>query len=96
MTTCHGFEPFLIIQADSLAEDLRKLCAGSTSSQCFHCHETSLTVCIVGPIPGKPASAGVEVSVQGKQTAAVANYLISNKGIPKRWVHIIRTDPKKK
>ncbi len=28
-----GFEPFLVIDAEDMADDLRKICAGSTSGQ---------------------------------------------------------------
>ena len=32
-TLITGFEPFLVIDADTMAEDLRKVCAGSTSGE---------------------------------------------------------------
>ena len=30
-TLITGFEPFLVIDAEEMAEDLRKMCAGATS-----------------------------------------------------------------
>ncbi|KAH8835421.1 eukaryotic translation initiation factor SUI1 family protein [Flagelloscypha sp. PMI_526] len=80
VTTIHGFEPFLVVEPNTLADNLRKLCAGSTS---------------IGQIPGKPANAGVEVTVQGKQTTAVEAYLIS-KGIPKHWIKVKKDSQTKK
>ncbi|KAF9478572.1 eukaryotic translation initiation factor SUI1 family protein [Pholiota conissans] len=71
-TLISGFEPFLLIDAEVMAEDLRKACAGATS---------------VSPIPGKPAGSGSEVLVQGKQSAIVLEYLLG-KGIPKKWVEV--------
>ncbi|KAG6811004.1 hypothetical protein H0H92_009381 [Tricholoma furcatifolium] len=71
-TLISGFEPFLVINADGMAEDLRVLCAGATS---------------VAPIPGKAAGSGMEVLVQGKQSRAVLEYL-TGKGIPKKWIEV--------
>ncbi|KIM41927.1 hypothetical protein M413DRAFT_445131 [Hebeloma cylindrosporum] len=71
-TLISGFEPFLVIDAEEMAEDLRKACAGSTS---------------VSPIPGKTAGYGLEVLVQGKQSGAVVEYL-TTKGIPKKWIEV--------
>lgn len=67
-----GFEPFLVVEAEEMAEELRRVCAGSTS---------------VSPIAGKPAGSGVEVLVQGKQAKAVTEYLVG-KGIPKNWIQV--------
>ncbi|KAF8153971.1 hypothetical protein B0H34DRAFT_719823 [Crassisporium funariophilum] len=78
-TLITGFEPFLVIDAEEMAEDLRKACAGATS---------------VSPIPGKPANFGLEVLVQGKQSKAVVDYLMA-KGIPKKWIEISDLSGKK-
>ncbi|KAH9477154.1 Eukaryotic translation initiation factor 2D [Psilocybe cubensis] len=77
-TLITGFEPFFV-DAEEMAEDLRKACAGSTS---------------VSPIPGKPAGAGLEVLVQGKQSTAVVEYLTA-KGIPKKWIEVADLSGKK-
>ncbi|KAF8662770.1 hypothetical protein AX16_001128 [Volvariella volvacea WC 439] len=79
-TLITGFEPFLVINAEEMAEDLRKICAGATS---------------VSPIPGKPANSGSEVFVQGKQSKTVVDYLIG-KGIPKKWIEVQDQVGKKK
>ncbi|KAF9007008.1 hypothetical protein BDQ17DRAFT_1423096 [Cyathus striatus] len=71
-TLITGFEPFLVVEAEEMAEDLRKVCAGATS---------------VSPVIGKPAGSGMEVLVQGKQGPAVVEYL-TGKGIPKRWIDV--------
>ncbi|RXW25184.1 hypothetical protein EST38_g715 [Candolleomyces aberdarensis] len=70
-TMITGFEPFLV-DAEEMAEDLRKSCAGATG---------------VSPAAGKPAGSGMEVLVQGKQAPAVVEYL-TGKGIPKRWIEV--------
>ncbi|KAI5984795.1 hypothetical protein EDC04DRAFT_2884599 [Pisolithus marmoratus] len=66
-TLISGFEPFLL-EAEVVAEELRRICAGSTG---------------VSPLPGKPTRS--EVLVQGKQTKAVVDFLLS-KGVPKKWI----------
>ncbi|KAF9463370.1 eukaryotic translation initiation factor SUI1 family protein [Collybia nuda] len=71
-TLITGFEPFLVVNADDMAEELRKVCAGATS---------------ISPIAGKPANSGLEVLVQGKQSKAVVDYL-TGQGIPKRWIEV--------
>jgi len=71
-TLITGFEPFLVIDAEEMAEDLRKVCAGATS---------------VSPVAGKPVNSGLEVLVQGKQSAAVVEYLMG-KGISKKWIEV--------
>ncbi|RDB15094.1 Eukaryotic translation initiation factor 2D [Hypsizygus marmoreus] len=71
-TLISGFEPFLVVNAEDMAEELRKVCAGATS---------------VAPIPGKPAGSGLEVLVQGKQSKAVVDYL-TGRGIPKKWIEV--------
>ncbi|KAK0209037.1 eukaryotic translation initiation factor SUI1 family protein [Desarmillaria ectypa] len=73
-----GFEPFLI-NADEMADELRKTCAGATS---------------VTPIQGKGANAGLEVLVQGKQSEAVTDYLVG-RGVPKRWIEVKEAAGKK-
>jgi translation initiation factor 2D len=74
-----GFEPFLVVDAEEMAENLRKACAGATS---------------VSPVPGKPAFAGLEVLVQGKQSGIVVEYLTA-KGIPKKWIEVADLSGKK-
>ncbi|KAI6041699.1 hypothetical protein EDC04DRAFT_2867061 [Pisolithus marmoratus] len=66
-TLISGFEPFFL-EAEEMAEELRRICAGSTG---------------VSPLPGKPTRS--EVLVQGKQTKAVMDFLLS-KGAPKKWI----------
>ncbi|KAG5636629.1 hypothetical protein H0H81_007370 [Sphagnurus paluster] len=78
-TMISGFEPFLVVGAEDMAEDLRKVCAGATS---------------VSPVPGKPANSGMEVLIQGKQSVAVIDYLTS-KGIPKKWIEVVDLSGKK-
>lgn len=78
-TLITGFEPFQVFSAEDMAEDLRKACAGSTS---------------VSPIPGKPAGAGMEVLVQGKQSKIVVDYLLA-KGVPKKWIQVTDMSGKK-
>ncbi|TFK37567.1 hypothetical protein BDQ12DRAFT_736100 [Crucibulum laeve] len=78
-TLITGFEPFLVLDADEMAEDLRKACAGATS---------------VSPIFGKPANSGMEVLIQGKQGKAVTEYLTA-KGIPKKWIEVMDISGKK-
>ncbi|ESK85165.1 eukaryotic translation initiation factor sui1 family protein [Moniliophthora roreri MCA 2997] len=77
-TLITGFEPFHI-DAEEMAEDLKRVCAGATS---------------VSPIPGKPAGAGLEVLVQGKQTKAVTEYLLG-KGVSKKWIEVADMTGKK-
>ncbi|THV08251.1 hypothetical protein K435DRAFT_958852 [Dendrothele bispora CBS 962.96] len=77
-TLITGFEPFYI-DAEEMAEELRKTCAGATS---------------ISPITGKPANSGMEVLVQGKQSKAVVDYLIG-KGVPKKWIEAIDAIGKK-
>ncbi|KAF9040071.1 eukaryotic translation initiation factor SUI1 family protein [Panaeolus papilionaceus] len=78
-TLITGFEPFQVFPAEDMAEDLRKACAGATS---------------VSPIPGKPAGAGMEVLVQGKQSKIVVDYLLA-KGMPKKWIQVTDMSGKK-
>ncbi|KAG6837743.1 hypothetical protein H0H93_001669 [Arthromyces matolae] len=78
-TLISGFEPFLVVNAEDMAEDLRKSCAGSTS---------------VSPLPGKTAGSGMEVMVQGKQSQVVLEYLTA-KGIPKKWIETQNLSGKK-
>ncbi|KAF6749553.1 eukaryotic translation initiation factor SUI1 family protein [Ephemerocybe angulata] len=78
-TMITGFEPFVVVDAEEMAEDLRKVCAGATS---------------VSPCVGKPAGSGFEVLVQGKQGPAVVEYL-TGKGIPKRWIEVADLSGKK-
>lgn len=78
-TLIAGFEPFMVVNGDEMAEDLRKVCAGATS---------------VSPVVGKPAGSGLEVLVQGKQSTAVVEYLMG-KGIPKKWIEVSDLSGKK-
>ncbi|KIN93949.1 hypothetical protein M404DRAFT_1008652 [Pisolithus tinctorius Marx 270] len=66
-TLISGFESFLL-EAEEMAEELRRICAGATG---------------VSPLPGKPVRS--EVLVQGKQTKAVVEFLLS-RGVPKKWI----------
>ncbi|PIL26086.1 hypothetical protein GSI_11840 [Ganoderma sinense ZZ0214-1] len=80
-TLITGYETFGL-QADELAEELRKICASSTSAA------------LVSPMQGKPNS--LEVMVQGKQLKAVADLLVA-RGVPKRWIEMAdQTQEKKK
>ncbi|EJD04970.1 uncharacterized protein FOMMEDRAFT_120229 [Fomitiporia mediterranea MF3/22] len=63
------FEPFLL-SADTLAEELRHLCASATS---------------VNPLPGGAKGGGMEVMIQGRQTKIVKELLIG-KGVPAKWI----------
>lgn len=78
-TLITGFEPYMVVDAEEMAEELRKVCAGSTS---------------VSPVPGKPANPELEVLVQGKQAKAVIEYL-TGRGIPKKWIEIVDLSGKK-
>ncbi|KAG6871046.1 hypothetical protein C0992_011809 [Termitomyces sp. T32_za158] len=51
-TLISGFEPFLVLNAEEMAEDLRRTCAGATS---------------VSPIPGKSAGMEVMVQGKQSQ-----------------------------
>ena len=88
-----GYEPFGL-QADELAEELRRVCASSTSGlcplRCFCRAESDART--VSPVQGKPNS--LEVMVQGKQIKAVTDMLIAH-GVPKRWIESA-TEKKKK
>ncbi|KJA22113.1 hypothetical protein HYPSUDRAFT_55031 [Hypholoma sublateritium FD-334 SS-4] len=78
-TLISGFEPFLVVDAEEMAEDLRKVCAGATS---------------VSQVHGKPGGAKLEVLVQGKQARAVLEYLVG-KGVPKKWIEAADLSGKK-
>lgn len=96
-TLVTNFEPFFIT-ADSLADDLRHLCASSTAgwSLSFIYPRTDFVLIYlhsVSPLPGK--NAGLEVMVQGKQLKAVANLLMT-KGVPKKWIEEADLSDKKK
>ncbi|KAF8904712.1 hypothetical protein CPB84DRAFT_1814350 [Gymnopilus junonius] len=82
-TLITGFEPFQVVDADEMAEALRRVCAGATS---------------VSPLQGKSPSGQsqpqMEVLVQGKQAPAVVEYLMG-KGIPKRWIEVVDSVGKK-
>jgi translation initiation factor 2D len=100
-TLITGFEPFLVIDAEEMAEDLRKVCAGATSGNivCYLGHKSTLQLefffCwLVSPMLGKPANSSLEVLVQGKQSQAVVDYLTS-KGIPKKWIEVSDLSGKK-
>lgn len=73
------FEPFFV-DAASLAEELRHVCASSTA---------------VAPIPGVRAGSGEEVMVQGRHIQAVTDVLIS-KGVPKKWIEAVDSTGKSK
>ena len=44
-TLIMGFELFLVVEAEEMAEELRRVCAGATSGSCFHFHSHSLPPC---------------------------------------------------
>lgn len=96
-TLVTGFEPFFL-KADELAEELRKLCASSTSGthlrSIFRPFEFNASGPAVTPLPGK-ASSDMEVMVQGKQIKIVSDFLMS-KGVPKRWIDSADLSAKKK
>ena len=85
-TLITGHETFGL-QADDLAEELRKICASSTSgiSWFLYPDQNGLMIWanLVSPIQGKPNS--LEVMVQGKQTKAVTDLLLA-RGVPKKWI----------
>lgn len=91
-TLITGFEPFLVIDAQEMADELRKTCAGATSGMLLRYYDCPVT-CIkrywatVAPVPGRPAGSSLEIFVQGKQSKAVVDYLQS-KGIPKKWIEV--------
>ena len=93
-TLLTGFEQYLL-NAEEIAEELRKLCASSTSGSVslFLPSLTSTESVVVGPLPGK--SSDSEVMVQGQQIKVVTDFLIS-KGVPKRWIESSDTTHKKK
>ena len=93
-TLLTGFEQYLL-NAEEIAEELRKLCASSTSGSVslFLPSLTSTESVIVGPLPGK--SSDSEVMVQGQQIKVVTDFLIS-KGVPKRWIESSDMTNKKK
>ncbi|CAA7262136.1 unnamed protein product [Cyclocybe aegerita] len=72
VTLITGFEPFIIINTDEMAEDMKKICASASW---------------VSPAPGKHAGSSMEVLVQGRHSKAVVDYLMS-KGIPKKWIAV--------
>src|SRR5258708_39182466 len=84
------FGPFLVVDAQEMADDLRKTCAGATSgmSATYDICNVALNSTQVAPIPGKPPGSGLEVLVQGKQSKAIVEYLHS-KGIQKRWIEVL-------
>ncbi|KAJ6542735.1 eukaryotic translation initiation factor SUI1 family protein [Mycena capillaripes] len=74
-TLVSGFEPFVVLSGEEMAEDLRKICAGATSGKFSFFSPRG------GGVPG------LEVLVQGKQSTVVVDYL-SAKGIPKKWIEV--------
>lgn len=91
-----NFEQFGV-DADSLAEDMRRTCAAQTSGT-SHSHSgipypTNILICFkVTPVQGKAQS---EVMVQGKQETSISDYFIS-KGVPKKWIVVEDTTSKGK
>lgn len=83
-TLITGFEGYGI-DADDLAEELRKVCASSTSGTWPPRLDVdaSLIHAPVSPLPGKTTDQ--EVMVQGKQIKAVTDFLVS-KGVPSQWI----------
>jgi len=95
VTLITNYESFLLT-ADSMSEDLRKLCAAQTSGANISpplqvsavANEAS-----VAPVNGKANQ--LEVLVQGKQGKAVTEYLMG-KGILRKWIELEDTTEKKK
>jgi translation initiation factor 2D len=89
-TLITNFEPYLL-NADFLAEELRRICASATSGKPLHLslRNTKMKMLSwsvghqVSPVQGKPS--GMEVLVQGKQIGAVTELLMS-KGVPKKRI----------
>lgn len=94
-TLITNFEPFLL-NADVLAEELRKNCASATSgTYSFMFLGTTIETYVsnvVSPMVGK--TTGMEVLVQGKQIDAVVELLVS-KGVPKKWIETADLSGKK-
>ncbi|KXN90431.1 Eukaryotic translation initiation factor 2D [Leucoagaricus sp. SymC.cos] len=80
ITTITGFEPFLSIDADDMAEKFRKICAGSTSVSPYQ-------------VPGTNQQR-LKVVVQGKQSKPIVEYLIE-RGVPKKWIEVTEVLGKK-
>lgn len=101
-TLLTGYEPFGL-QADDLAEELRKTCASSTSGASFATfsfslgasrqYETYDFASTVSPVQGKPNM--LEVMVQGKQAKAVTDLLVA-RGVPKMCINGSDQGEKKK
>lgn len=94
VTLLTNFESYGL-DADWLGEELRRVCAGSTSGEwCFLlCRRRLLRLDdIVTPLPGK--AAGKEVLVQGKQIKAVVEFLVA-RGVPKKWIETVDLTEKK-
>ena len=88
-----GFETFGL-NANELSDELRKLCATSTSGIHFlYSARKSLIRGVVSPLPGKGAD--LEILVQGVHTKAVANMLLE-KGVPAKWIKTAGLKDKKK
>jgi len=82
VTLLTNFEPYGL-DAQLLADELRPLCAGSTSGKPpLSLPKLSLYV-LVNPLPGK--NAGKEVMVQGKQISNVVSVLLG-RGLAKKWI----------
>ncbi|KAJ9122314.1 hypothetical protein QFC22_001735 [Naganishia vaughanmartiniae] len=70
VTVISGVETF-DVDPEQMAEELKRICAGSTT---------------VGPLAGSKQSLGLkEISVQGPQAQAVTDLLVS-KGVPRRYI----------
>jgi translation initiation factor 2D len=92
-TLVTGFEPFFL-EAEEMADELKRLCAASTSGMCsttFACFVANEFV--VSPVHGK--ASGLAVLVQGKQIKLVTQFLLS-KGVPKEWIMSVGTKTEKK
>jgi translation initiation factor 2D len=75
VTVVSGLETF-DVDPDATAEELKRLCAGSTT---------------VSPLAGSKQSLGLkEITVQGPQTQAVTDLLVS-KGVPRRYIKDLGT-----
>ncbi|QRV92723.1 translation initiation factor SUI1 [Ceratobasidium sp. AG-Ba] len=79
VTLMTGIEPFGL-DPESIAEELKKRCASSTSGK-------------LGPCPDKPKN--LEVMVQGSQVKAVVSLLLEL-GVPKKWISVVEKSGKGK
>jgi len=86
VTLVTKFEPFGI-DGKSLAEELKPLCAGSTSGKqvfTFQRNPISSWISIVNLIPDSGGKLW-EIMVQGRQLGRVVDVLMA-RGVPREWI----------